>query len=56
LVYAGWGKGVTDEISKKCLGAFSVLSNCKKYWHFFVIFSNTKKLSTGNAGANAQKQ
>jgi hypothetical protein len=34
---------VTDKISKKCLAAFSGLSNCMKRWLFFVYFSNTKK-------------
>jgi hypothetical protein len=46
---------VTDEISKKCLGAFSVLSNCMKRWLFFAIFQY-KKISCGNADANAQEQ
>jgi len=41
--YVEWGKGVTDEISKKCLAAFRVLSNCTKRWHFCVSFINTKK-------------
>jgi hypothetical protein len=39
----GSRKGVTDKISKKWLGALSVLSNCKQRWLFFVYFSNTKK-------------
>jgi hypothetical protein len=34
---------VTDKISKKCLAAFRVLSNCMKRWLFFVYFTNTKK-------------
>ena len=50
----GTCKGVTDKISKKWLGALSVLSNCMKRW-LFCIFSNTKN-KLGNAGANAQEQ
>jgi hypothetical protein len=51
----GSRKGVTDEISKKCLAAFRVLSNCMKRWLFLYIFPTQKNMG-GNAGANAQKQ
>jgi hypothetical protein len=37
---------VTDEISKKCLAAFSGLSNCMKRWQVFLyIFQDDKKMS-----------